>query len=222
MVLSEAFLRTIGIGAFLTLAAGLSGIFVGALGRPRLIELQLARDPVRVKAIVQESGRVKQLRRQLLTDYAFIGFYWLTFAGLAVAIARRGGALYNILGLIAAFSATLTALLDIVENIRTRGMLALTRASDQVRRQPVDHLRRTSLAKWAASAVTVALLAILFLPGEGRVLLLGFAFVAVAALGAVATRWNKLIGIYFSAFFLLGGVLAVSLTVFPGGVLERL
>jgi hypothetical protein len=222
-VVSEALLRTIGIGACLTLAAGLSALFFGALRRPRLMEIQLATDPERVKAIVQGGGpAVDRLRRQLLADYAFIVCYWLTFVVIAVAIARSGGALYDILGLLAAFAATITALLDVVENVRTRGLLALTRPGDQVRRQPVEHLRSTSLAKWTASAITLALLATLFLPGRGRVLALGLAFLGLAAVGLLASRVPKLINLYFGCFLLLGGLLAVVLTGFPGAVLERL
>src|SRR4051794_38895102 len=145
-MVSEALLRTIGIGACLTVLAGLSAVFFGALRRPRMMDIQLATDPAEVKRIVQGGGRaVERLRRQLLADYAFVVCYWVTFVLIAVAIARSGGALYNILGLLAALGATLAALLDVDENVRTRGMLALTRPGDQVRRQPLDHLRRSSL-----------------------------------------------------------------------------
>jgi hypothetical protein len=222
-VVSEALLRTIGIGACLTVGAGLSAVFLGVLRRPHMMEIALATDPEQVKMIVQGGGqRVERLRRQLLADYAFIFCYWLTYVTIGVAIARSGGALYDILGLLAAFAASITALLDVVENVRTRGLLALTRPGDQVRKQPVAHLRRTSLAKWAASAVTLALLSALFLPGEGGVFALGLAFVALAVLGLVATRVPKLLSVYFGCVFLLGALLAVVLTGFPDAVLERL
>jgi len=222
-VVTEALLRTIGIGVCLTLAAGLTAVFFGALRRPRMMEIQLATDPERVKTIVRGGGQaVARLRRQLLADYAFILCYWLTYVTIAVAIARSGGALYDILGLLAAFAASVTALLDLVENVRTRGLLALTRPGDQVRAQPVAHLRRTSLAKWAASAVTLALISALFVPGEGRVFALGIPFLALAAVGLVATRVPRLLNLYFGCVFLLGGLLAVVLTGYPAAVLERL
>lgn len=188
-----------------------------------MLELQLSGDPEQVRNIVQHNDRrVAELRRQLLADYVFIAFYWLTFIGLSVAIARRGGFVNEAVGLLAAFAASITALLDAVENLRTRGMLALTRPSDQVRRQPVVHLRRTALTKWGASAVTLAILAVLFLRGDGRLVWLGVAFLVVAALGALGVFWNRLIVPYFLGFFALGAVLAVTLTFFAAGVMERL
>ena len=211
------------MAAFLTLAAGLSGMAFGALRRPRLSELQLSGDPMRVKGVVQgDPQRVRRLEQQLLTDYGFIACYWLTFVGLAIAIARRGGAAYDVAGLLAVVATSATALLDVVENVRTRGLLALDRPSDQVRRQPVVHLRRTALAKWAASAVTLALLAVLFLPGHGLVLVLGAVFLAVAGLGLLAVLWNRLIALYLLGFLVLGGVVAVAFTIVPRDVLDRL
>jgi hypothetical protein len=222
-VISHDLLIAIGISAFLTLAAGLSGLVFGALRAPRMSKLQLSGDPEQVADIVQGNPRaVRRLQHQLVADYVFIFCYWLTFIGLAVAIARRGGTAYSVVGLIVALAGSLTALLDVVENVRTRGVLALTRPGDQVRRQPVAHLRLSSLAKWGASALTVALLAILFLPGQGRLFWLGFACLAVAAIGLAGLRWNRLIAPFFLGFFALGAVIAVSFTFFADGVLERL
>lgn len=195
---------------------------LGAWKRPGMLELQLSGDPDKVKQLVTQPNVVRRLRRQLLADYVFITFYWLTFIGLSIATARREGAWYEAVGLLAAFAASLTAVLDVIENLRSRGMLALTRPSDQVRRQPVVHLRRTSLLKWAASAVTLAVLAVFFLAGHNRIVWLGFAFVAVAAVGAAGIRWNRLLSVFMIGFVALGGVVAVTFTFCAGGVLSRL
>ena len=223
-MVSEAFLRVIGIWTFATFAPVLVEIlFAGALRRPGLGDLQLSGSPDRVEAIVQgPPAQVERLKRQLLVDYGFIALYWPALVLLAIAIARRGGAGYNLVGLLAALAASATALLDVVENIRTRGLLALTRPRDQVRRQPVVHLRETSRAKWAASSATVALLSVFFLPGNGALRLLGIAFLAVALLGFVSAWKAKLIPAYLFAYLVLGAVLAAWFTVSPGGVLSRL
>jgi hypothetical protein len=222
-VVSEALLRTIGIGASLTVAAGLSAVFFGALRRPRMMDIQLATDPAQVDAIVQRGGQaVARLRRQLLADYAFIVCYWLTYLAMAVAITRRDSARYDILGLLAALAASVPTLLDVAENVRTHRLLALTDPGEQVRVQPLAQLRRTALAKWAASALTLALLSTLFLPGDGPVFALGLVFLALPALGLTATRLPRLLNLYFGCVFLLGVLLAIVLAGFPAAVLKRL
>jgi hypothetical protein len=223
-VVSEAFLRVIGIWTFATFVPVLVEIaFAGALRRPGLGDLQLSGDPDTVKNIVQgPPAQVARLKLQLLVDYAFIALYWPALVLLAIAIVRRGGAGYDVAGLVAALAASATALLDVVENIRTRGLLALTRPRDQVRRQPVVHLRGTSRAKWAASSVTVALLSVFFLPGEGWLLVLGIAFLVVALLGLLGTLKTKLVTAYLLAYLVLGAALATWFTINPDSVLSRL
>jgi hypothetical protein len=210
------------VAAWATLALGLATVIVGGL-RTNLLDLQLSGDPELIRRVVQgDARRVKRHERALLADYGFIVLYWLTFVGLSVAITRRDGWIYDALGLLAVLSATATALLDVAENIRTRGMLALTRPSDQVRLQPVAHLRKTSLAKWAASALTLGLLAALFLPGEDWMFVLGLAYICVGALGLAAVRWNVLVKFFFLLFSVLGVIVAVAFTFFPDSVREQL
>jgi hypothetical protein len=224
-LITHGFLVAVGVAAFATLAVGASALFAGAAKKPHMTTVQLSGDPAVVAGIVQgdENRRaVERLRTQLLVDYLFIAFYWLTYLGLAVAIARRGGAGWNVLGLLAALLASGTALLDVTENVRTRGVLALTRPGDQVRRQPVVHLRLTSLAKWAASAATVAVLSLLFLPGRGFVFWLGIAFLAAALVGFAALYWNRLVPLYFFGFCAVGVAVAVSFTFATDQVLQRL
>jgi hypothetical protein len=223
VTISEALVRFVGSAAVLTVVAGIATVAVAGLG-PQLSALQLSGDPERVRQIVQQgpAGANERMKRQLLLDYGFIACYWLTFVALAILLARRGGAGYRIAAFLAVLAATATALLDLVENVRTTGVLALSRPGDQVRLQPVVHLRRTSLLKWCASASTLTLLSIAFLSGHSRLLLLGLAVLAIAALGFAALWQNRLIQLYMGLFFLLGVVIAVWFTVWPGDVVSHL
>jgi hypothetical protein len=223
LTISESLVRFAGVLGLLTLLVGISSIAVAGRGS-KLGELQLSGDPDQVRGIVQggEIGANQKMERQLLVDYVFLLCYWLTFVALAILLARRGGSGFKIVGFIAAFAATVTALLDMLENVRTRGVLALSRPGDQVRVQPVKHLRRTSLLKWSASAVTLALLSIAFLPGESRLLLLGIAFLVVAVIGVAGVWSNQLIQLYLGLFFLLGAVIAFWFTFWPSDVMAHL
>jgi len=76
--------------------------------------------------------------------------------------------------------------------------------------------------KWCASASTLALLSIAFLPGHSRLLLLGLALLVIAAIGFAALWQNRLIQLYMGLFFLLGVVIAVWFTFWPGDVISHL
>ena len=210
-----------GLAALLTVALGAAAAIAGGL-TSRLGALQLSGDPDAGRAVVHDEEQRRRIRRQLAFDYVFILAYWLTFLGLAVVLARRGSVGYDIAALAAAFAATATALLDVLENIRTGALLALSRPGDQIRLQPVEHLQRTALAKWFASAVTIALLALVFLPGDGVLLLLGIAFLLVAGLGAAGIARRYLLVPYLVAFFALGVTIAVWFTFFSSDLADRL
>jgi hypothetical protein len=222
LAISEALLRSVGLVALLTVALGASTFVVGGL-TSRLADLQLRGDPGVASTIVHDARRRNRARLQLWFDYAFILFYWLTFLGLAVVLARRGDSVaYDVAALAAAFAATVTALLDVLENVRTGALLKLSRPGDQIRLQPVKHLRRTALAKWLASAVTIALLALVFLPGDRALLLLGLGFLAAAALGAAGVAWRYLLVAYGVAFVALGVAVGVWFTFFAADLVDRL
>ena len=222
VTISHALVRFVGSAGLLTVVAGIATVVVAGFAS-KLSALQLSGDPEQVRALVQgPPAPVRRMKRQLLADYAFIACYWLTFVALAILLARRGGAGYRIAAFAALLAATATALLDLLENVRTTGVLALSRPGDQVRLQPVMHLRRTSLLKWCASASTLALLAIAFLPGHSRLLLLGLALLVIAAIGFAAVWQNRLIQLYMGLFFLLGVVIAVWFTFWPGDVISHL
>jgi hypothetical protein len=223
LVITVTLLHAIGGIAWAALAVGVISGLVSGLRSGRLLELQLAHDPELVRTIVQQNpSRVRRLRRGLLVDYGFLVLYWLTFVAIAVAISRREGKLYDLIGVATALAATATAALDVVENIRTRGLLSLSRPSDQVRRQPVEHLRRTSLAKWFASAATLALVALLFLPGGGWVFYFGIALLCVAAFGAFVALRSTLVSVYFLLFFAVGVAIAAAFTFSAESVVRHL
>jgi hypothetical protein len=221
LAISEALLRSVGLVALLAVILGCAAFFAGGL-RSGLFALQLGGEPGQISIIVHDADRRRRIRRQLWFDYGFIFAYWLTFVGLAVVLARRGSLAYDIVGLAAAFAATATALLDVLENVRTSALLSLSRPGDQIRIQPVEHLQRTALAKWLASAVTIALLALVFLPGDTRLLLLGLGFLLAAPLGAAAMAQRFFLYVYIGLFFVLALIVTFSFIVYPSGVLDRL
>lgn len=210
-----------GLAAFLTVALGASTLIAGGW-TSGLATLQLRGDPLAARIVVHDDVQRRRIRRQLRLDYGFILLYWLTFLGLAVVLARRGSVGYDIAALAAAFAATATALLDVLENVRTSALLGLSRPGDQIRLQPVEHLQRTALVKWLWSAVTIGLLALVFLPGDRWLQLVGLVFLLVAALGAAGTAKRLLLVPYLVAFFALGVTVAVWFTFFPSDVLDRL
>lgn len=229
-MISEALVRFVGVMVVLTVLAALGSVAVAGASS-KLSELQLSGDPQWVQMFVQgKPAAVARMKRQLRADYGFIVCYWLAFVALAILLARRGGAGYRIAGFAALLAASTTALLDLLENLRTSGVLALSRPGDQVRLQPVVHLRRTSLLKWGASASTLALLSIAFIPGRSWLLALGITTLVVAAVGFLAqwqnrliTQWqNRLIKVYMGLFLLLAAVIAVWFTGWPGDVVGQL
>jgi hypothetical protein len=221
LAISEALLRAVGLAAFLTVALGALSVIAGVISSG-LDVIQLGGDPAKVRTVVHDERKRRRIRRHLWLDYGFILSYWLTFVGLAVVLARLGGFGYDIAALAAAFAATVTALLDVLEDLRTNALLALARPGDQIRVQPVEHLQRTALAKWLASGVTIALLSLVFVRANDALQLLGIAFLLVAVLAAAAVAKRVLLIPYLLAFFALGLTVAFTFTFYASDVLDRL
>jgi hypothetical protein len=203
----------------LVLVAGAATVLVaGAKGQ--LMGVQLGRDPARVRALIADPQRRAAMRRGLWVDFGFLTSYWLAFVGLAILLGHRGTWGY-LVGAAAVLAATATALLDVVENVRTFGVLARNRPTDVVARGQVVELRRTSLAKWGCSALTVALLATTFLQ-SGWVVWIGIGLLALAAIGLCGLAWNALIPLYL---LVVGGAalfLAALFLCSPGTILRGL
>src|SRR5207253_1928515 len=114
-----------------------------------------------VQHLLLDTTRTKAAARAIKVDYFFLVAYWAAFVALAVLLTQRGG-WWVALGAAALAAATATAGLDIAENLRTSAVLALHGPGDQLAQSQLDDLRNVSLAKWAASAITLATLAGLF------------------------------------------------------------
>lgn len=187
-----------------------------------LMELQLATDPEEARNVIpkQDAPRRKVLLRLIKLDFAFIAAYWFAFGALAILLSHRGG-IFVAVAAAALMLGTTAALLDLLENVRTLGVLSLHRESDQVRREVLDNLRTTALAKWNFGFLTTAALSALFW-GIHPIAFLGAFLLLVALLGlyAVRTAGPRRIAL---AFLAQGAGLAVVASIFsiwPGWFLE--
>jgi hypothetical protein len=198
-------------GVATVLAAGLKGQLAG---------VQLGRDPARVRALILDPARHAAMRRGLSVDFAFLASYWLAFVALAILLAHRGTWGY-VLGAAAALAASLTALLDVTENVRTFGVLARNRAGDVLAVPQLEELRRVSLGKWAASALTVALLSATFVH-HSRVLWIAIALLVLAAVGLAGLAWNLLLRLFMLGLAVAGGFLAVLFLGWPETIVRGL
>jgi hypothetical protein len=179
--------------------------------------VQLGTEPGKVEAIVRVPGKRRALRRGLWVDYAFVGAYWLAFVAVAVVLAHRGG-WGRWVGAIAVLAATATALLDVTENIRTFGVLARHRTGDVLPLMQLRELYRVSRAKWAASALTFALAAPLFVQ-HGRIAWVAVALLVVALIGLAGLLWRPLLRVFMLLDWLLAAAIAVLFLVWPHAVL---
>ena len=208
-----------GVLSVVVCSVGILSVAAGGM-RARLLEIQLGNHPDHVHDLILARGRRSAAQRSLRIDYGFIAAYWLTFTELAVLLAHRHG-WWIALGLAAAFASTLTAATDVVENIRTSGVLALDAPGSRLTQVQLDELRRASLAKWAAAALTVALLAGLFAQ-RGWPAGVAVAFLALAAVGAAGLWWRRLIPLFFLGVFAAAAFVAVLFLIWPETVVESL
>ena len=188
-------LRTGGALALLVVAVGIVSAVVTGRGA-RLVELQLGTDAATVQALVDDAARRRAVRRAIAVDYAFIAAYLGAFVVLGVAIVRREGG-WTAVGAAAVAAAIATAALDVLENVRTVRMLD----ARPLTQERLDALRRASLAKWGACALTVGLLAGVFV-AHGWPLAVAVALLAIAALGLCSLRWRSLVPAFFLCVFL--------------------
>jgi hypothetical protein len=203
----------------LVVFTGVATVLVaGAKGQ--LMGVQLGRDPLRVRALIVDPKRRAAMRRGLWVDFAFLASYWLAFVGLSILLGHRGTWGY-VAGAAAALTASATALLDVTENVRTFGVLARNRPADVLAVPQLEELRRVSLIKWGASALTVALLAATFIH-HGRLLWIAIALVAIAAVGLAGLLWNPLLRVFILALALVAGFLAVLFLGWPDTILRGL
>ncbi len=174
------------------------------------ISLELSRSVEDVEAAVGNRGSEKRKRAVfwLAFDYVFIAVYWALFMAFAGLIAWRSdweldsGWLWT--GIATGLLATLTALADVRENVRTENVLGLTlRETTPV---DVDRMRRASLAKWTAAVATTGLITALFWGDDrsGFVELLWWVYVGVTAIGVVGLVYYPLLALFFAVLGLAG------------------
>jgi hypothetical protein len=187
-----------------------------------LMDLQLATDPEAARAGIPKGDdpRREVLQRVLRIDFAFIVAYWFALGALAILLAQRGD-LFIPLGAVAMVLVTGSALLDAVENVRTLGMLSLTRGQDQLRPEVLDGVRSASLSKWALGFLATAALSALFWSVHW-IMFLAILLLAAAILGlyAVKAARPRLIVAGFALQGLALVIVAVLFVGWPGTVLE--
>ena len=172
--------------------------------------LQLARGVADVEEAVGERGSRERRSAAfwLAVDYIFIAVYWALFMLFAGLLAWRSdwepASWYLWLGIAAGVLATLTALADVRENVRTENVIALT--IRETTPTDVDRMRRASLAKWTAAVATVGLLTALFWGGDRTtfVAVLGWAWAIVTGIGVLGLVYYPLLSVFFAALGVVG------------------
>jgi hypothetical protein len=203
------------------IAGGLCGLVVviGLLSqrdirKGRLGEIQLATSPQSVQAIVGDQTVQRSARRALAIDYAFLTAYWAAFVTLGALIWLRGG-VWTVLAVATWITASATAGLDVVENLRTTALLDRGRHGARPGQPELNSLRRISLAKWGASGVTVALLSGVYARhGWWSVVAIGV-FLLVAILGFGGLYRHALINVFLVGVTLLSALTAFALQIDP-------
>lgn len=199
-------------------------VLMGVLtGNAQLTKVQLEADPAVVAAVRSDADKLDAARLALQLDFALLTLYGLTFVLLGVLIARRGGTWWSIAGAAVIAGSVITCACDVVENVRTLRVIP-AHGMDAVTQSTLDALQSVSYAKWAASALTVALITLLFV-GRDRariVRALGFVTGAAAVVGVVGViaQSRVTLQIYFSLLGLMLPVVGVLFVGWPQKVLR--
>jgi hypothetical protein len=177
-VLAVALVRATGLVGLVAFAwAVLMGILTG---NAQLTKIQLEADPAVVAAVRSDANKLDAARLALHLDFVLLTLYGLTFALLGVLLTRRGGRWWSIAGAAVIAGAVLTGVCDVVENVRTLRLIP-AHGMDAVTQSALDALRSVSYAKWAASALTVALITLLFVGRDRARIVVALRFVTGAA-----------------------------------------
>jgi hypothetical protein len=207
--------RTAGGLCALVCLIGIVSLAAGT-SRAHLNQIQLGTDPTAVQELVRDGSIRSAARRAIAIDYIFLTAYWAAFIALGALLVRRGED-WAALGGTAWVAATATAALDLLENLRTSTILVLGKPGDELTQTQLDALRHVSLAKWGASAVTIGLLAGVFIRHSwAAALAAGFLFVAL--LGLAGVYQNALIRPFFNATAAVTLITAAILLIRPSVV----
>jgi hypothetical protein len=209
-------LRAGGALAALVVVVGIVSVVVA--GRDaRLVDIQLGTDVGKVTTLIDNADRGRAVRRGIAVDWFFIAAYVATFVFLGVVLLRRGGAWS---GAVAIATAVAAGVLDVLENVRTLGVLRHAGSGCLLSQHTLDALRQASLAKWGACATTVGLLAGVFLV-RGWPAAIGIALIAIALIGLCGLHWHGLIPVYFLFAFFATIAIAVILLAWPASLASR-
>jgi hypothetical protein len=213
-VLAVALVRATGLVGLVAFAwAVLMGILTG---NAQLTKIQLEADPAVVAAVRSDANKLDAARLALHLDFVLLTLYGLTFALLGVLLTRRGGRWWSIAGAAVIAGAVLTGVCDVVENVRTLRLIP-AHGMDAVTQSALDALRNVSYAKWAASALTVALITLLFVGRDRARIVVALRFVtgAAALLGVAGVIAQSRVTLQ-AYFTLLGLMLPVVGVLFAG------
>jgi len=211
-------LRAGGALAALVVLVGIAAVVVA--GRDaRLVDIQLGTDVGKVQTLIDDADVRLAVRRSIAADWFFIAAYVATFVVLGVVLVRRGGA-WSAVGAVAIATAVAAGVLDVLENVRTLGVLRHAGSGGPLAQHTLDALRHASLAKWGACATTVGLLAGVFLV-RGWPAAIGIALIAIALIGLCGLHWHGLIPLYFMCAFVATIAIAVILLAWPSSLASR-
>ncbi len=211
--------RIAGLLCALVVLIGIITLLAGTKGA-RLTDIQLGTDPQRVEQLVSDSAVRRAANRAIAIDYFFLAAYWAAFIALATLLGRRGG-IWIAVAVLAAATATATATLDVVENVRTSGVLALYQPGSHLGQKQLDALRSVSLVKWATAATTVTLLAGLFAE-RSKIAVIALLLLAVAGIGFVGLSRHGWIQVYLIGVGAMTIIIAVVLLVWPTAATRRI
>ena len=210
------------IGGALCVLVSVVGIvsLVAGTSGARLSEIQLGTDPQHVLQLVRIDTVRTAANRAITIDYFFLTAYWAAFVALASLLVRRGG-LWRVVAVLAAGMATVTATLDVIENVRTSDVLALYQPGSQLGQKQLDALRHISLLKWGTAAATVALIAGVFAQRD-RVSVIALTMLLVAGIGFAGINRHGLIHVYLAGVGLLTIIIGILLLTAPSAMMRRL
>ena len=211
--------RIAGVLCALVVLIGIITLLAGTRAA-QLTDIQLGTDPQHVQQLVSNSTVRRAANRAIAIDYFFLAAYWAAFIALATLLGRRGG-IWVAVAVLAAATATATATLDIVENVRTSGVLALYQPGSYLGQKQLDALRHVSLIKWATAATTVTLLAGLFAQ-RSRIAVIALLLLVVAGVGFVGISRHGWIQAYLIGVGLMTFIIAIVLLVWPAAATRRI
>jgi hypothetical protein len=134
---------------------------VHGIGSPGLA-LQFARNPADVELVLSEYPSPDRITMQFkqYEDFVFIAAYVGLFLAVGTLLARRGDAWGSIAGIAGAICGTSAGLFDVLENLAILAILKVPMRDTS--QNMVNAISRPSTAKWALSAVALALLSTYF------------------------------------------------------------